>query len=46
MYLIILSHFPSLAQKIIANTSSSLEFSQRFNSDTILEADIGVCIHE
>ena len=46
MYLIFLSNFPFLAQKIIANTSSSLEFSQRFNSDVILEAVIGVCIHE
>ena len=25
---------------------SLLEFSQRFNSDMILEAAIGVCIHE
>ena len=41
------SNFPSLALKIIANTSSSLEFSQRFNSDMILEAaiDVCVCIH-
>ena len=36
----------SPALKIIANTSSSLEFGQRFDSDMILEAAIGVCIHE
>ena len=46
MYYFFLSNFQSLAQKIIANTSSSLEFSQRFNSDTVVEAAIGVCIHE
>ena len=46
MYFIFLSSFPLLAQKIIANTSSSIEFSQQFNSDMILEAAIGVCIHE
>ena len=45
MYLIFLSNFPSLAQKIIANTAS-LELGQRFDSDVILEAAIGVCIHE
>ena len=43
MYLIFLNNLPSLAQKIIANTSS-LEFSQCFNSDMILEAAIGVCV--
>ena len=41
-----LSNFLVLALKIIANTSLSLEFGQRFNSDMILEAAIGVCIHE
>ena len=43
MFLIFLSNFPSLAQKIIANTSSSLDFSQRFNSDMILEEAL-VCV--
>ena len=46
MYIIFLSNFLSLALKIIANTSSSLEFSQRFDSNMILEAAIGVCIRE
>ena len=46
MYFIFLSNFPSLAQKIIANTSLSLEFGQRFNSDMILEAAIVACMHE
>ena len=46
MYFFFLSNFPTLAQKIIANTSSSLELGQRFDSDLILEAAIGVCIHE
>ena len=40
------SNFPPRAQKTIANTSSLLEFGQRFNSDMILEAAIVVCIHE
>ena len=46
MYYFFLSNFQSLAQKIIANTSSSPEFSQRFNSDTIVEATIRVCVHK
>ena len=46
MYLIFLSNFLSPALKIIPNTSSSLEFGQRFNSDMMLEAAIGVCFHE
>ena len=45
MYLIFLNNFPWLFIKIIANTLS-LEFGQRFDSDMILEAAIGVCIHE
>ena len=47
MYLIFLCTFPSLALKIIANTSLPLEFGQRFNSDMIMEAAIiSVWIHE
>ena len=46
MYLIFLSSLPLLAQKIIANTSSSIEFCQRCNSNMILEAAIAVCIDE
>ena len=49
MYFISLCTFPSLALKIIGNTSSSLEFSRRFHqrhADMILEAAIRVCIHE
>ena len=38
-----LSNVPSLAQKIIANTSSQ-EFGRRFNSEMILEAAIDVCV--
>ena len=45
MYLIFLNNFPWLSIKIIANTLS-LEFGQRFDSDMIQEAAIGVCIHE
>ena len=46
MYSIFFSNFPSLALKIIVNTSSSPEFGQRFDSDMILEAaiDVFVCL--
>ena len=40
------TNFLSLALKITANTFLSLEFGQHFNSEMILEAAIGVCIHE
>ena len=44
MYYFFLSNFPSLALKIIANTSLSPEFGQRFDSDMILKAAIGVYV--
>ena len=45
MFILFLSNFPLLALKINANSSSSLEFGQHFNSNLILGAAIGVCIH-